>query len=105
VVMELSAFHPRYGVNHLWRHFWDVERPEGPTADDAVAVLREAGIEPAEERAPRVGRTIDRATRVTSVRRYLCLPPEREPEVDAALGDELGAMGEVVTLWWDGTAG
>lgn len=105
VVVELSSFHPRYGVNHLWRHFWDVERPEGPTADDAVAVLREAGIEPAVERAPRVGRSTDRQTRVASVRRYLCLPAERDPEVDALLGDDVFAMGETVTLWWEGAAG
>ncbi len=89
-------------MNHLWRHFWDVDRPEGPTADDAIAVLREAGIEPAVERAPRVGRSINRENRVASVRRYLCLPPERDPEIDALLGDDVFARGEVVTLWWDG---
>jgi SAM-dependent methyltransferase len=104
VVMELSSFHPRYGVNHLWRHFWDVDRPEGPTAEDAIAVLREVGIEPAVDRAPRGGRSTNRETRVASVRRYLCLPPGREPEVDALLGDDVFAMGEVVTLWWDGAA-
>ena len=104
VVVELSSFHPRYGVNHLWRHFWDVERPEGPTADDAIAVLREAGIEPAVERAPRVARSTDRETRVASIRRYLCLPPAREPEVDALLGDDQWVVGEVVTLWWEGSA-
>jgi SAM-dependent methyltransferase len=101
VVMELSSFHPRYGVNPLWRHFWDVDRPEGPTADDAIAVLREAGIEPSVDRAPRVGRSINRENRVASVRRYLCLPPERDPEIDALLGDDVFARGEVVTLWWD----
>lgn len=105
VVMELSSFHPRYGVNHLWRHFWDVDRPEGPTADDAVAVLREAGVEPAVERAARVGRSTNRETRVASVRRYLCLPPERDPEIDALLGDDVFAMSETVTLWWAGAAG
>ena len=103
VVMELSSFHPRYGVNPLWRHFWDVDRPEGPTADDAIAVLAEAGIEPAVERAPRVARSTNRETRVASVRRYLCLPSEREPEVDALLGDDQWVVGEVVTLWWDGS--
>ena len=104
VVMELSGRHPRYGVNDLWRHFWDVERPEGPTADDAVAVLQEAGIEPAVARTPRAGRMINREARVASVRKYLCLPPEREPEIDALLGDE-PVVGEAVTLWWDGAAG
>lgn len=102
VVMELSALHPRHGANHLWRHFWDIERPEGPTADDAAAVLREVGIEPAVERSPRARRSIDRGARVASLRRYLCLPAEREPEIDALLGDEAGDIGEVVTLWWEG---
>jgi SAM-dependent methyltransferase len=102
VVIELTGRHPRYGVNHLWRHFWDLERPEGPTADDAVAVLLEAGIDPAVERAPRMGRRpASREVRVASVRRYLCLPADRDPEIDALLGDDPGPSGEVVTLWWD----
>ena len=104
VVMELSGEHPRAGVNHLWRHFWDVDRPTGPTADDAIALLLEAGIEPSVERTPRGSRVVDRETRVASVRRYLCLPAERDPEIDALLGDNPGTPGEAVTLWWAGTA-
>jgi len=104
VVVELSGEHPKAGMNHLWRHFWDVDRPTGPNADDAVALLIEAGIEPAVERSARANRAVDRATRVASVRRYLCLPAERDPEIDALLGDTVSGPGEVVTLWWDGTA-
>lgn len=104
VVMELTGLHPRAGLNHLWRHFWDVDRPTGPTADDAIALLAEAGIEPSVERSPRIGRATDRATRVASARRYLCLPAERDPEIDAVLGDDVAPTGEVVTLWWAGTA-
>ncbi|HEX2048972.1 MAG TPA: class I SAM-dependent methyltransferase [Acidimicrobiales bacterium] len=101
VVVELSDRHPRYGVNPLWRHFWDVERPEGPVADDAAAALREAGIEPHVERSPRRARSIPREARVASVRKYLCLPADRDPEIDALLGDDSGQPGEVVTMWWD----
>ena len=104
VVMELTGDHPRAGVNDLWRHFWDVDRPSGPTADDAIAVLREAGIEPSVERAARENRSVSHEARVVSVRRYLCLPPEREPEVAALLEDRPAMTGEVVTLWWDGSA-
>lgn len=104
VVMEVTGHHPRAGANHLWRHFWDVDRPSGPTADDAVAVLREVGIEPTVERAPRSGRVMDHADRVASLRRYLCLPAERDPEIDALLGEDAGFGGEVVTLWWAGSA-
>jgi SAM-dependent methyltransferase len=104
VVMELGDRHPRFGANHLWVHFWNVERPTGPTADDAIAVLVEAGIEPAVERWTRPGRAVDRAARVASLRKYLCLPAERDPEIDALLGDDPMPAGEVVTLWWDGRA-
>ena len=103
VVMELTGLHPRAGLNHLWRHFWDVDRPTGPTADDAIALLTEVGIEPSVERSPRTGRATDRQTRVASVRRYLCLPADRDPEIDAVLGDDVAPAGEVVTLWWAGT--
>jgi len=104
VVMELGDRHPRFPANHLWVHFWNVERPTGPTAEDAVAVLVEAGIEPAVERAARQPRPVDRAARVASMRKYLCLPAERDPEIDALLGDDAMPAGEVVTLWWDGSA-
>lgn len=105
VVMELTGRHPRAGLNDLWRHFWDDERPSGPTADDAVAVLVEAGIDPVVHRAPRFGRGAEPAARVESVRRYLCLPAERDPEIEAMLAEAPEMPGEVVTLSWDGTAG
>ena len=104
VVLELSGRHPRFGLNSLWGHFWDVGRPTGPTADDALAVLAEVGIDPAVERVPRVGRAMDPQVRVASARKYLCLPAERDPEIAALLDDHPPPPGETVTLWWDGTA-
>ena len=104
VVVELSEHHPLFRLNHLWRHFWAVERPSGPVADDAVAVLVEAGIEPGVERGPRQPRSIPREAWVASVRRQLCLPPERDAEIATLLGDDTGQSGQVVTLWWEGTA-
>ena len=56
----------------------------------------------------------DGTTRSRLIRRRLCLPAERDPEVAAALGDRLvehdglwsagPPSGTVVTLWWDRTA-
>jgi len=103
-VMELTGQHPKAGLNHLWRHFWDVDRPTGPTADDAIALLTDAGLTPRVDRAARSTRSVEREVRVASVRRYLCLPAERDPEVDALLGDAPSSSGDVVTLWWDGAA-
>ena len=42
VVVELTGVHPVVSTNPLWRHFHGLERPEGPSAADAAAVLAEA---------------------------------------------------------------
>jgi hypothetical protein len=116
VVMELTPSHPTANLNPLWQRFHGLEQPTEPTATDAEAVLREAGLEP--HRQDTVvdagGGFARREDLVAWVRRRLCLPPERQPEVDAAL-QEAGEVEErgglfgfparpVVTLWWDGSA-
>jgi SAM-dependent methyltransferase len=114
VVVELPPAHPMRALNPLWLRLHGLRRPDGPTADDAVAVLTELGLDVHQERWPRPPRTpygsfVDM---VTSTRRRLCLPAERDSElVDALmelgvdpghpvdLPDRDGA--ELVTLWWD----
>ena len=114
VVVELTSAHPMHVLNPLWMRLQDLDRPDGPTAEDAVAVLREAGIEARSRRWRRPPRpaypSLDDL--VATTRRRLCLPPERDAELVAALLDhgvdperprDLSAD-EVVTLWWDGDA-
>ena len=105
VVVELTGRHPVSTTNPLWKHFWDLDRPDGPTADDAVAVLQEAGIEGLEvvkEERPR-RRPVEHAHRVEFLTRRLCLPPERQPEVEAALATfPEPETWSVVTLSWPG---
>lgn len=103
VVAELSDRHPQSSLNHLWRHFHGIERPSGPTARDALAVLAEAGIAAHMESTSRphaYKRT--RPDIVAFVRRRLCLEAARDPEIDELLGDdpEIG-VSDVATLWWD----
>ncbi|TMD87269.1 MAG: class I SAM-dependent methyltransferase, partial [Chloroflexi bacterium] len=52
VVVEITRSHPRNRAleRELWRHFWNLERPQGPTLEDAVAVMHQVGIEPNVER-------------------------------------------------------
>ena len=117
VVAELTEQHPLTSLNPLWRRLHGIERPTGPTADDAVAALRQVGIEPTVTRWSRPA-TADYATfeeMVEVTRRRLCLPPEAAPEVVAALRElqvdpdtppDLGSAGRrLVTLTWPGTAG
>jgi SAM-dependent methyltransferase len=112
VVVETAAVHPLTSLNPLWRRFHGLERPAGPTADDAVAALRELGVDPEIVRwdkkpSPEYGR-FDELVDVT--RRRLCLPAERAGEVAEALTElgvdhttppDLGSSGRaVVSLWW-----
>lgn len=100
VVLELTATHPMTASAPLWRHFHGLERPDGPHADLVVEVLAEAGFTPHLERWTRPARHVPFDVRVAMMRRRLCLPTGREPEVAeqlAALGD---APRDVVTLWW-----
>jgi SAM-dependent methyltransferase len=115
VVVELTAAHPLISLNPLWLLFHGVERPEGPTAGDVLAILGAMGL--------RAGHTMwnrpaqaDYATGselVETTRRRLCLPPERASDVEAALREaghlgqprDLGTSGRsVVTIWWEGSA-
>jgi SAM-dependent methyltransferase len=115
VVVEITAAHPRVSPEEyaLWRHFWGVDRPEGPGWEDAVAVLREMGVNPAvetwERRRGFAFHSLDDL--VTAIRRRLCLRADRDPEVLEVLQPWLvhedgrwrlgGRPRGLVTLWWD----
>jgi SAM-dependent methyltransferase len=103
-VVELAAVHPLRPLAPLWRHFWKLDRPPGPTAGDFLAVVDEAGISPIVEQAPGRPhvRSFDDAVHVA--RRQLCLPVEREPEVAEALGVLPKTPTEVWTFAWQGDA-
>jgi SAM-dependent methyltransferase len=112
VVLELTAHHPQSSLNPLWLRFHGLERPTRPTADDAVAVLRHEGFDPERRdwEAPAAGGFVERASLVAWIRRRLCLPADRDPEVEEAIAPGIvqgpdGTYGfearDLVTLWWD----
>src|SRR5262249_5798262 len=116
VVVELTAYHPLTGLNPLWLRFHGLQRPTGPTADDAVRALRAIGLDPEVHRWTRPPAadhgSFDDLVEVT--RRRLCLPPDaapdvagalRELQVDPATPPDLGSSDRrVATLTWPGTA-
>ncbi|MFR9802885.1 class I SAM-dependent methyltransferase [Pseudonocardia sp. RS010] len=97
VVVEMLSEHPMAWLDPLWRRFHDLDRPEPATVDDAVAVVREQGLEPEVTRWERERPAPRSAAWVT---RRLCLAPEHEPEVAAALEDIPPRPRTAATLVW-----
>ena len=117
VVAEMTERHPLVMLNPLWLRFHGLARPTTPTAADMIAILDALGLRPGHLAWRRAGGP-DYASfgeLVDVTRRRLCLPPERAGEVAGALAEtgispehpvDLGSSGrDVVTIWWDGTAG
>ena len=114
VVLEITGRHPLTATADLWALFHGLDRPQGPTADDAAAVLRELGVAAGrEERRPDgpSGGFARKTDLVAFVRRRLCLTADRDEEVEAALGDRIAehdgrwnlfvADRSIVTFRWD----
>ena len=113
VVVELTERHPWANLAPWYRALHGLDRPDGPTWEDLVAVIREAvGVDPAAERWSRPGglwyESWDELVAVLG--RRLVLPRQRrsqlrrllegEVEVDRGrlyLGDRERRM---VTVWW-----
>lgn len=103
VVLELPERHPLATLASAWKHFWNLDRPDGPTPDDLAAVAREVGFEPVVEHFDgplRVERDLDHAATFTRIR--LCLPESRTAEVRAFLEAEpTPSVRPLATVWWD----
>jgi SAM-dependent methyltransferase len=117
VVVEIPERHPHWPLNPLWLRFHGLQRPDGPTAHDAVAALGSLGLNPhAEVWVDEAGWGAYSSFEelVGRVRQRLRLPEERSGEVGEALR-ELGVdpsrpmlpgmVGRrLVTIWWQGQA-
>jgi len=114
VVLELTRHHPTSDLNPLWLRFHGLVRPTRPTSDDAEAVLEELGLHPERQdwNGPRPGGYESIEEMVAHVRRLLCLPTDRDPEIREAIAPRVierdGRFGfvdrPVTTLWLEGSA-
>ena len=108
VVIEMTDRHPQSAWSGAWRHFWGIERPISPTADDVVALLRELGHNPevwSGPKPPMASGAGDPRRAVASARRRLCLPESRDAEIGAWLAEHPPEWTDsVVTLRWPGGA-
>ena len=115
VVVEITERHPLVRLNPLWKRVHGIDRPEGPSATDLMALLDELGIAVQAERWPRPpdAEHHEFGELVETTRRRLCLPAARTDEVIAALHEigvseetagYFGSSGQdLVTIWWSAT--
>ncbi|TQM44642.1 class I SAM-dependent methyltransferase [Pseudonocardia cypriaca] len=96
VVVEMMGRHPMAWLDPLWVRFHDLHRPDPATTDDAVAVLREIGIDPVVQRWER---DLPPRQDPAWVTRRLCLPESAVPEVAEEL-ERLDRSRQAATLSW-----
>lgn len=103
VVLEVPIIHPMSNMNEGWRHFWNIVRPTVPVAADLISVLDEMGIKATIEYFEGeilLDKKVDQAN--AFIRRRLCLPEERQGEVDAFIVDHpLPERRKLAVIWWD----
>ena len=100
--------HPMAWMAPYWKALHELTQPEGPTAEDAVAVLRALGFAVNAQRWKRPVQMIGELgdDQVARIARRLCLSPNRVPELRRELADAPPAsQREVVTLWCDDEVG
>lgn len=103
VVVEMTAVHPQSSLAPLWKHFWNLDRPTHPDADDFVEVVAEVGHRPNVVRWRRDQRPAPLPTDelVANVRQRLCLTADRDAEIAQQIGSTgLLSADEVVTVSW-----
>ena len=119
VVIEITRSHPRNRpLEHaLWKHFWNLRRPTGPTWEDARGVIRACGIDPHVElwESEQRGGFTDLDDLVAWMRRTVCVDPSRDDEVRAIVLEHAverdgrwrlsSESRQLVTLWWDVAVG
>jgi SAM-dependent methyltransferase len=108
VVVEIPTRHPMSAWSPAFRHFWQLERPDGPTHRDLVAVLDELGLQPEFTTSPRAtppAYAADPEVLVSTTRRRLCLGADRDDEVAEWLATNPPPWPDTVaTIRWPGTA-
>ncbi len=114
VVIEVTARHPRVATAHLFRAVHGIDRPNGPSVDDLVAVVgEELGIRPEvtgwERQSSLWFASWDEALAFYGTR--IALPKSRHQELRPLLESEIikqdgrlqtvALAGQHRTLWWE----
>ena len=103
VVIEIPSLHPLANLSDAWKHFWNLQRPIGPTPELLLKVLSEMGIiANIEYWSSGIRNEIDFENTAEFMRIRLCLPASRIDEVRSyLLENPPSGTRELATIWWD----
>ncbi len=102
VVIEIHENHPHSVANPAWKHFWNIDRPEEPTASQLVEIVKSLGINPETSsflRDSEETRPLD-VDLVESIRQRICLDASRDPEIREFLNDNPVRQLKSRLIWW-----
>ena len=102
VVVELPTLHPLTSMNSYWKHFWNLERPSSPTANDALEIIRELGFDAKIEffeAAPFKEIALEKMVEFNRIR--LCLPSTKDVEILEFTKQQKPEVRKLATIWWD----
>lgn len=103
VVLEVPTIHPMSNMNEGWKHFWNLIRPTVPVAGDLIKILDEMGIKANIEYFEGeilLDKKVEGANGF--IRRRLCLPEDRQGEIDAFIAQNpLPERRQLAVIWWD----
>ena len=103
VVIEAPVVHPMTNMSDGWKHFWNLIRPTVPHAGDLISILDEMGIKANIEYFESeilLDKNVEGANGF--IRRRLCLPEERQGEIDSFLeANPRPDRRQLAVIWWD----
>lgn len=102
VVIELHDNHPHSVANPAWKHFWNIDRPDKPTAGQLVEIIKSLGINPETSSFYRDSGdtfTVDDDL-VESIRQRICLDASRDPEIREFLTENPVRQLKSQLIWW-----
>lgn len=102
VFIEIHEMHPHHVANPVWKHFWGLDRPSLPTAQDLVVITESLGISPHSERFfrdPEGTREIDDDL-VFSIAQRACINPGDLDRLRRFLLENPIQRPEYRLIWW-----
>ncbi len=103
VVIEMPYFHPLSNMDAAWKHFWNLDRPKSPTADNLFEVIKSLGFSPKIQKwQGEIRSSIDKDLAAKFLRIRLCLPESKDNEIKEFMAkNPESKTRNLATIWWD----